>query len=375
MTDPWARPDPDLAPVERPVSFEITLEGAGVTSRGPRPADGGSPAARPNWRKIAALSALTGIALGLVAAVVVLRSGDDSESSTPPVTSAPLVDPSQLTTPPTLPPVRTDPPPAVTEPLRPVVTVPPVTEPTVPLTLPVFEIDAAPPDGTYDLVRAVASLASGATGGVVSSATLVDENQRADVEVADNADGLLDSMTVSIGDASGVESFGEIDYVFDNAAGRGFVHGVSGDEVWELVTEPEFFTGGFEDLQSVEDVVSAIAAPMLTPDVLELASFVEPAEIVLIDGQPARRYRLSIGSSDTGMSIVSLLLPAGGVGRSVRFDVEAFVSPDDRLVLTTARSVSRGADAVIVMRHTLLTGPIPVELPPLELIVDEQLFS
>ena len=100
----WARPDPD-----RPVdAARIDVPLAGAADAHPRP-DGDRPT--PNWRKVTAISALAGVALGLAVAIVVLTAGADDD---PPEAT---LDPDELsdaiTVPPTLTPMTA---PLTTEP-------------------------------------------------------------------------------------------------------------------------------------------------------------------------------------------------------------------------------------------------------------------
>ena len=96
--DDWARPDPDR-PVEE-ARIEVPLAGEDADAAPGTDVDG-RPA--PNWRKITGISALAGIALGLVVATVMLTAGSDDD---PPETT---LDPDELadaiTVPPTLDPV------------------------------------------------------------------------------------------------------------------------------------------------------------------------------------------------------------------------------------------------------------------------------
>ena len=94
----WSRPGSD-GPVEE-ARIEVPLAGEDADAAPGTDVDG-RPA--PNWRKITGISALAGIALGLVVAIVMLTSGSDDD---PPETT---IDPDELsdaiTVPPTLDPV------------------------------------------------------------------------------------------------------------------------------------------------------------------------------------------------------------------------------------------------------------------------------
>lgn len=96
--DGWRRPDSGAAPVELPV-FEIPLDDVADE----RPAhDGDEPATE--WRKVIGLSALGGVVLGIVVAIVLTSGGDGDDAA--PATTADLA--SIITSPPTLPPLEDD---------------------------------------------------------------------------------------------------------------------------------------------------------------------------------------------------------------------------------------------------------------------------
>ena len=93
----WSRPGSD-GPVEE-ARIEVPLAGEDADAAPGTDVDG-RPA--PNWRKITGISALAGIALGLVVAIVMLTSGSDDD---PPETT---IDPDELSDAITVPPSRPD---------------------------------------------------------------------------------------------------------------------------------------------------------------------------------------------------------------------------------------------------------------------------
>lgn len=115
MSD-WQRPDIEPATADVPI-VEVPLSGGG-------PADDADPIApddrpEPNWRKIAGLSSLAGVGLGIVVSIVILSAGGDDGETSPTTTLDPDELSTSITAPPTLPPFTTttspgDGPPATT---------------------------------------------------------------------------------------------------------------------------------------------------------------------------------------------------------------------------------------------------------------------
>jgi hypothetical protein len=192
-------------------------------------------------------------------------------------------------------------------------------------------------------------------------------------EVIDNPDGEVDSFTVTRNDAAQPDMAKVIEYVFDSDGERAFAHGFLYTDGWELLTQDEIVRGDATGASSIEDVVSGLSASFLTPDLVAQATSVEAGDVVVVDGEPARQYRLSI--DPVTVTAPSFVSATGAVVGADGLVVEAYVTPDDRLVLTTVRLTVGGEAGVFVLHHRVLTESVPITLPPLEQIVDEQSFS
>lgn len=382
MTDPWARPDDARPAVPAGGSvFEIPLSGEPL---GDDPFIDAEPSDPPGrTRKVVGWSALAGVALGIVAAILIVTVGGGDDT---PVTGANTVpipdDPSQLTTPPTLPPIaEIDQTTATTErtveptPTAPVISFPAETIPppaTLPEFAPVAESDSHP--GTFDLLAAAAQLDGSALHTVAS--------------VQAGADRFTISITDNLGDARDhvladydVETFGvdQIELVIDPAAGFGYQRGLpESPDQWELFTAEELLVGSGTDSLGV--VAARLAAPLVTPATLASAVSIEDLGLVRLDrraggavGEITRRYRIVFETAEvTGQSVIMQFVESFASDSPGTIEVDAYVTGEGQLALTTA-ALGEGFDSVaITLVVEAVSTPVPFALPPPELIIDEQ---
>lgn len=380
MTGPWARPEGSLEPV-----FDIPLTGPDSGDGTDRDAHvTGAPA--PNWRKVAGLSALAGIAIGLsVAVVIATTAGDEADDAGPGTTLAGEELAAVLTTPPTLPPVvgTPTPPPdaseaAGDEPAPGVGDAPAAGDARGP-TIPTFPVVAGVGDeeiARYDLAAAVAANVPGTdpmraifTVDSLGAATTAEPGsvRLLTVTVANEPDAGRDSLVVDFRDGSS-------QIVVDRTAATAYTTtGTDPARTWSAVSAEQLIAGtGAGSLDALFDTF--VAGPVSEQTVAASTVTASDEIVRLAGGAFGRRFDLAVPSEAlrpygillfTGFSDEAI--ESGAAPPTLTFQV--YVTGQPAIALITSRFEIEGQPFLLSQFFDRHPANVLIRLPSPETVV------
>jgi hypothetical protein len=171
----------------------------------------------------------------------------------------------------------------------------------------------------------------------------------------------------------------QVEFVIDPAAGFGYQRGrPDSPDTWEQWTAEELLLDS--GTESLGDFARQLAAPLVTPSTLASALSIEDLGLVRLDrragsafGEITRHYRIVFDAGNVmGQSLIMQFFEDVGSVTTSTIEADVYVTPDDRLALTTAAIGEGSVSAVVSLVVEAVSDTVPFELPPPELIVDEQ---